>query len=241
MDRNKKNKTNEKIKDLDLLGEAYKDFLKGKKGNYCFENPDGLINDDYKYYFGDKVRAFEKKLLRSAVEPVIDMGAGNGRILKYLKNKKIKAEGIEESKFMSEHGRIEGVLIHNKRITEFNDFKRFNSMIFFWTIGSLENPKNLEKYFQKISKQVEKGFRIIVADYALAKTDVLNEWFFEVNKNYGLEKNKIIYNRIEGNFRGWAFYNPKFLEILIEKEGFKVIERNYTNRSQVYGLVLKKR
>lgn len=98
--------------DRDCFGEAFLDYLEGRKVKLTIERDDGYRDEQgFDEYFADYdgFPSCEKKALKHAKGRVLDMGVGAGRISLHLQRKGLEVVGLDLSDLAIEVSRRRGV------------------------------------------------------------------------------------------------------------------------------------
>jgi|SRR3989338_1387205 len=164
----------------------------------------------------------EKTKLPKSKIKLLDVGCGPGYFVNHLKDKKIKYKGLELADFLVKICKSRGLNVENADLKNEPD-KNYNVITLFDVIEHLANPVD---FFKMLNSKLAKG------GYVLAYTPHIHSVAYHL---MGGLQNTLL------PFQHFAFYDPKSLDYLVSKTGFKVHSVDYYGLDVMDYLYMKER
>lgn len=101
-------------------------------------------------------KRYLKELKSLHVKHVLDIGCGNGKLLRHLMDEGFDAEGIERSSAMVERARTLGVKASMRELDSFDD-ESFDAIVAVADVLNYIPPHELEPFFVQVSRLLKKG------------------------------------------------------------------------------------
>lgn len=147
------------------------------------------------------------KLPKSKIK-LLDVGCGPGYFISHLKDKKIKYKGLELADFLVKICKQKKLNVEKADLKN-EPAKTYNVITLFDVLEHLANPI---EFFKTLNNKLTKG------GYVLAYTPHIHSVAFHL---MGGLQNTLL------PFQHFAFYDPKSLDYLAQKTGFKVHSTDY--------------
>ncbi len=222
------------MKKMSIITRAYKDFF------YNNENPEIKYTIKGKLYFENisiyfsKFHQFpytEKILLNKFIKgPVLDIGAGAGRVTLYLQNKGIPSIALDKENELVEIGKKRGVLNYcNCNFFKFTPSKQFNTVLLLGnTLGAFHNDNSLDNLFKKTNSLLTTGGNQLISFTDLTYLNINHSETIEIKTEYKGKKEIL----------KWKFYSFKEVIEISKKNNFELVAKY--NHNFLNGLVLRK-
>lgn len=193
--------------------------LDGLGGHEVYDDPAYIkdttreILDTYDYrkkaYAPERLNyILEKTKLSKSKIKLLDVGCGPGYFINHLKDKKIKYKGLELADFLVKICKTKGLNVENADLKN-EPSKTYNVITLF---DILEHLANSVEFFKTLNNKLAKG------GYVLAYTPHIHSVAFYL---MGGLQNTLL------PFQHFAFYDPRSLDYLAKKTGFKIHSIDY--------------
>ena len=235
---------------MDTFGKALIEYWKGdhKSKGFYIRDDGSRSQYDIKVYFIDypDFLNIEKKALKFATGKILDVGCGAGRHTLFLQNKGYDIIGIDTSKLAIEVCKKRGCK-KCKVVDIFkNNFKpsSFDTILLMGTnigiAGTLKRTIRLLKICNKLAKK--NGTILLTTKDVNKRKDKnqieYNQKNIKSGRYVGERKLRFEYKQDKSAWFKWIFIEPKMLQEIALKTGWKV-EKIFKSNKDIYSAVLK--
>ncbi|KQC11754.1 MAG: hypothetical protein APR63_12225 [Desulfuromonas sp. SDB] len=221
------------MKKADSFGQALVDCYQNGKSIMMVERSDGYLDLDQPADYFKQYKDWpdmEKKAIKYAKSPVLDVGCGAGRHSLYLQNKGMEVLGIDQSSLCVELAKRRGLKncrwLDLKNIT--SDLGMFRTILMLGNnLGLLENMSRARVVLRKFSRITTPDGLIIGECVNPYKTE--DSYHLEYQKQNrkrgklsGELRLRIRYKNLFGPWFNYLFASPEELEKILGNTGWKI-------------------
>jgi SAM-dependent methyltransferase len=235
----------------DTFGLALMAFFDDPTSTHIIERDDGYINlIETSSYFRpfDKWHPIEQKLAKLAQGKILDVGCGNGRVMKYFQKQGLEAVGIDISKIAIEASKKFGAtncLLMDARKLDLPE-NSFDTASLLGNGLGLSNVEESRNILSNLSKVVKPNGLLIASSRDPKNTDNPRHIEYhnrnrELGKPIGLVHLRVIFNGLKGEWFDFFMVEPEKVNDLIEGTGWRLkrIIKDDNPLVAIYGVVLK--
>ena len=236
---------------IDTFGMALMDFINDPKSVHVLERDDGYIwtiETSMYYTEYDQWNPIEQELALLIEKSVLDVGCGNGRCMKYFQENGIEAVGIDISPLAIEASKM--FRVRNCMVMDALDLKfpenSFDTVALFSNGLGLCGVEGSKKMLHGLSRVVKpKGLMVASSRDPKITTNpshlVYHEKNRELGKPIGLNRQRVNFNDLKGDWFDFLIFEPSEVEDFIAGTGWS-LERIIVSEdpsNAIFGVILR--
>ncbi len=240
--------------DADIWGRIMNDYHHGLPALYTIRREDGYLSEDHspEVYFAtpDEFFEWEEELLEAVVGPVLDIGAGPGRMALWAQAAGLDVVAVESSPLTVKLARERGVKdVRLSKWEEMDAVLRDDENTFGTAFlmghnpGLGGSPAGLRKLLKMIRQRVRPGGTLLATSIEFTQTDEADHLGYqEAREKAGQYGGEVVirmeYEGYVGEYFPWLLIESDLLAVLARETGW-FMEGLVVSKESPFGVVLR--